>query len=176
MAIANRTHDREFMFRATAKRKKQGKRLLRILPRWILIATWNTYGQQLAPTLKCKLLLPKFNTWKQVLPERQNRFRLPFRVTANWFSTMISCQNRQKSSASRRKADAITAQSRCLHAAKPMRLRRKADDDCQFQQCLGTVKNASVWYSVIYQKLSRIAFLRPRDGLIEKKRFPEGLL
>ena len=35
---------------------------------------------------KCKILLPKFNTWKPVLLEQENGVRLPFGNTAGGFS------------------------------------------------------------------------------------------
>ena len=39
--------------------------------------TVKPHERQRAPTLKCKILLPKFNTWEQVHLERENRLKLP---------------------------------------------------------------------------------------------------
>ena len=35
-------------------------------------------NRQCEGTLKCKVLLPKFNTWEEVHPERENGFFVPF--------------------------------------------------------------------------------------------------
>ena len=68
-----------------------------------------TDERQHVPTLKCKILLPEFNTCEQVLLERKNRHDVPFCNAGGGFLAMFLCQNRQMPSAFRRKADAITA-------------------------------------------------------------------
>ena len=66
-------------------------------------------NRQWVATIKCKILLPEFNTWKQVLLERKNGFEVPLGNAFSLFSTTFSCLFGQMSSALRRKADAITA-------------------------------------------------------------------
>ena len=69
----------------------------------------NVNSRQPAPMLKCKILLPKFNTWKRVLLERKNHPHLPLGDTVSRFLTTFSCHYGHMSSALRRKADAIWA-------------------------------------------------------------------
>ena len=67
------------------------------------------YDMLHSSTFNCKILLPKFNTWKQAHIERKTASRLPFDSTVDRFLPMFSRCYRQMSSASRRKADTITA-------------------------------------------------------------------
>ena len=43
-------------------------------------------------TLNCKILLPKFNTWKQGQIEREKGFEVPLFSTASAFSGEKSCR------------------------------------------------------------------------------------
>ena len=43
-------------------------------------------------TLNCKILLPKFNTWEQVLLERKNGFEVPLYSTVSGISAKKICR------------------------------------------------------------------------------------
>ena len=45
-----------------------------------------------AEATKCKILLPKFNTWEQVQIERKNGSRLPFYNASGGFSAISLCR------------------------------------------------------------------------------------
>ena len=42
--------------------------------------------------MNCKILLPKFNTWKQVLLERKNGFKVPLCSIASPFLAKTFCR------------------------------------------------------------------------------------
>ena len=71
---------------------------------------------------KCKILLPKFNTWKTVLLEQENGVRLPFGNTAGGFSASFFCHSSQMASPLQCNRVAVTVQSRCRYGAMATRL------------------------------------------------------
>ena len=62
-----------------------------------------------ASALECKILLPKFNTWKQVLLERKNGLGLPLGNTVSGFSSKKFWLYAVIASPLRRKGDVSTA-------------------------------------------------------------------
>ena len=50
------------------------------------------HERQHAPTLKCKILLPKFNTWKQGQIEREKGSLRLFYNTVGGFSAIFVCR------------------------------------------------------------------------------------
>ena len=71
---------------------------------------------------KCKILLPKFNTWKPVPLEQENGVRLPFGNTAGGFSASFFCHSSQMASPLQCNRVAVTVQSRCRYGAMATRL------------------------------------------------------
>ena len=65
-----------------------------------------------AEATKCKILLPKFNTWEQVQIERKTARGYPFTTPAAAF---------------RPKVFAVTVQSRCRYTVMATRLHRNGD-------------------------------------------------
>ena len=61
--------------------------------RMALTAGWNIATSPTATcasTIKCKILLPKFNTWRLVLLERENGFEVPLGNAFSWFFAIFS--------------------------------------------------------------------------------------
>ena len=54
--------------------------------------TVKPHERQHAPTLKCKILLPKFNTWKQGQIERKKGFEVSLRSIVDWFFAKNHCR------------------------------------------------------------------------------------
>ena len=61
-----------------------------------------------AEATKCKILLPKFNTWEQVQIERKKGNLLPFRNTASGFSARFFCDSSQMALPLQCNRDAVT--------------------------------------------------------------------
>ena len=53
---------------------------------------WKKHGWQQARTLKCKILLPKFNTWEQVHLERKKGSHPPFENAVGRFFAKNRCR------------------------------------------------------------------------------------
>ena len=53
---------------------------------------WKKHGWQQARTLKCKILLPKFNTWEQVHLERKKGSLPPFENAVGRFLAKNRCR------------------------------------------------------------------------------------
>ena len=129
-----------------------------------------------AEATKCKILLPKFNTWEQVQIERKNGSRLPFYNASGGFSAKSLCHSSQMASPLQCNRDAVTVQSRCRYGVTALRLHCNGDAVWQFSWRLKTVKSITHWYSRTYQNYPKFAFFRPSDGLVEKKRFSDDHL
>ena len=57
--------------------------------------------------MNCKILLPKFNTWKQVLLERKNGSEAPLGNAFGAFSANFCCHSSQMASPLHRNGNAI---------------------------------------------------------------------
>ena len=83
-----------------------------------------TGNRHRVPTWICKLLLPKFNTWKPVQIERKKGSLPPFGNAAGGFSAMFFCHGSQMTSPLQCNRDAVTVQSRCRYGIIATRLHR----------------------------------------------------
>lgn len=101
--------------------------------------------------LKCKILLPEFNTWKRVNPGLENCRKLHFCNTGRLFLGKCPCRYSHIVSPVRRKASDLSAQSYRDNSLKPSRFQRKADTVLPYRQRLYNVGSTGCWYSGAYE-------------------------
>ena len=57
-----------------------------------IVSVESVPNRRMPCTVKCKILLPKFNTWEQVLLERKNGFKVPLYSTVSGISAKKICR------------------------------------------------------------------------------------